>query len=73
MHGCRQELAAALLRMRRERPEQWAFFAPYWASLPGPGSVSSKYLISDEQVELMQVAGMVRSSSLPFISLISVD
>ncbi len=46
--------------MRRERPEQWAFFAPYWASLPGPGGVSSKYLISNEQVELMQIAEMVR-------------
>ena len=40
--------------MRHERPEEWAFFAPYWASLPTQGGVGSKYVFREEHEPLLQ-------------------
>jgi hypothetical protein len=45
--------------MRQERPERWAFFAPYWASLPAPGGLSSKYVFEEEHAQLLQDAELV--------------
>ena len=50
--------------MRQERPERWAFFAPYWARLPPPGSLSSKYVFEEEHAQLLQDAELVRRMQL---------